>query len=294
LKLDEAQWKEAVRKKGEGKLEPVSFDLWVPGGVDTVKGVVVMTGHGSGEHLYRHAEMRAIARELHLALFKFVGNPMQRGFWPKSLLTNKLKEFGEKSKHPELNHAPLFLYGHSNGTGFSAVFAAMESARVWAWISMRPGTTLQVMQPGAAQAPGMVMFGEDDPYLAKPSKKENFAVVEAMRREHDAVWHYVVEPKTGHGPGVKSWPLVFSFLRHTWAARVPADADPRKGPVTLKALRAEDGYLGKNWDAETGGYQTLAAAPFASFTGDKSIASWLVNAAYAADWQALQRDGKVP
>jgi pimeloyl-ACP methyl ester carboxylesterase len=293
-KLDENQWKEAVQKKGEGKLEPVSFDLWVPGGIDYVKGIVVISGHGSGEHLYRHPEMRGIARELHLAIFKFVGNPMQRGFWPKSLLTEKLKEFGKKSKHPELNHAPLFLAGHSNGTGFSAVFAAMESARVWAWVSMRPGTTLQVMQPGAAQVPGMVMFGEDDPYLVKPSKNENFAVVEAMRRDHAALWHFVVEPKTGHGPGAKSWPLVFSFLRHTWAARVPADADPRKGPVSLAALRPESGHLGKNWDAVAGGYLTLTTAPFASFTGDKEIASWLVNAAYAADWQAFQRDGKVP
>jgi hypothetical protein len=32
---------------------------------------------------------------------------------------------------------------------------------------------------------------------------------------------------------------------------------------------------------------------FAEFTGDRSTASWLLNAAYAADWRAFQRDGKV-
>jgi hypothetical protein len=42
-----------------------------------------------------------------------------------------------------------------------------------------------------------------------------------------------------------------------------------------------------------GGYQTLNAAPFADFSGDKSTASWLINAAYAADWQAFHRDGEV-
>ncbi|MFH1919011.1 MAG: hypothetical protein ABIP48_03870 [Planctomycetota bacterium] len=38
------------------------------------------TGHGSGEALYGHPhiapKLRAIARELHLAIFKFLGNPM--------------------------------------------------------------------------------------------------------------------------------------------------------------------------------------------------------------------------
>jgi hypothetical protein len=152
---------------------------------------------------------------------------------------------------------------------------------------MRPGTTFQVYQPGGAQVPGLVIFGEDDPFLARPSKAENLAVVPLMRKKHNAVWNYAVEPKTGHGPGEKTWPLVFSFLRHTFAARVPADGGK------LNVLRPECGYLGQNWDVAKGGYQSLAVAPFADFTGDKSTASWLINAGYAADWQAFQRDGQV-
>ncbi len=291
--ITDEQWREAVKLKGEGKREDVKFDLWLPEGMATAKGLVVMSGHGSGETLYKHPELRKIARELHLALFKFVGNPMQRGFWPRSLLYERLKVFGDKSGHPELQHAPLFLYGHSNGTGFSAIFPAGQPDRVWGWVSMRPGTTFQVYQPGAAQVPGLVIFGEDDPFLARPSKEENLAVVPALRKKHHAVWNLAVEPKTGHGPGEKTWPLVFSFLRHTFAARVPADADPRQGPVKLNTLTLEAGHLGQNWDAAKGGYQTLPTAPFADFTADKPTASWLINAAYAADWQAFQRDGQL-
>jgi hypothetical protein len=292
-KVTDEQWREAVKQKGEGKREDVTFELWLPGDIEYAKGVVVISGHGSGEGLFRRRDLRNLARELHLAVFKFLGNPMQRGFWPRSLLYERLKYFGEKSGHPELEHAPLFLYGHSNGTGFSAIFPASERARVWGWISMRPGITFQVYQPGAAPVPGLVIFGEEDQFLAKPSVAENLAVVDAMRKKHHAVWNYAVEPKIGHGPGEKTWPLVFSFLRHSFAARMPADADPRLGPVTLQALRPENGYLGQNWDAAKGGYQSLPIAPFADFGGDKSAASWLVNAAYAADWQAFQRDGEV-
>jgi hypothetical protein len=97
-----------------------------------------------------------------------------------------------------------------------------------------------------------------------------------MRKKCGAVWCYAVEPKTGHGPGEKTWPLVFSFLRHTFAARVPAEADPLKGPVAMRTLDAGSGWLGQNWDAAAGGYQSLAVAPFASFAGEKATASWLV------------------
>jgi hypothetical protein len=37
----------------------------------------------------------------------------------------------------------------------------------------------------------------------------------------------------------------------------------------------------------------LPIAPFADFTGDKSTASWLLNAAFATDWQTFQRDGQL-
>ena len=292
-KVNDEQWREAVKQKGEGRREEVAFDLWLPEGIESVKGIVVMSGHGSGESLYRRADLRKLAKELHLALFKFVGNPMQRGFWPRSLLFEHLRAFGAKSGHPELEHAPLFLYGHSNGTGFSAIFASYEPQRVWGFVSMRPGITFQVYQPGAAQVPGLVIFGEDDGFFARPSREENLAVVPTLRKNHAALWNIAVEPRTGHGPGEKTWPLVFSFLRHSFTTRVPADADTRKGPVKLLAPVLESGHLGANWQTKPGDYQKLPTAPFTDFPGDKSTASWLLNATYAADWQAFQRDGAI-
>lgn len=58
-------------------------------------------------------------------------------------------------------------------------------------------------------------------------------------------------------------------------------------------LATESGHLGQNWDAAKGSYQNLSIAPFATFAGDKATGSWLINAAYAADWQAFQRDGEI-
>ena len=78
-----------------------------------------------------------------------------------------------------------------------------------------------------------------------------------------------------------------------FAARVPSDADPRQGAVKLNSLSLDKGYLGQNWDPAKGGYQDLAIAPFAAFAGDKSTASWLLNAAYATDWQRFQKHGSI-
>jgi len=291
FRLTDKDWFGLVEQHGAAPEEEAVFDLWVPGDVQVVKGVIAISSHGSGKPLYEDEALRAIARELDLALFRFVGNPVQRGFWPRSLLSDLFAEFGQEADHPELINAPLFLYGHSNGTGFSSLFTAGASDRVWAWMSMRPGFTYQVYQPEAAKVPGLVIFGEDDDFLARPTVKENLSVVPLMRRQHDAVWNMVVEPETGHAPTDKTWPLVYSFLKHSFKARVPENADPRKGPVSLIPLDTAACYRGQNWDSANGGYQTLEIAPVDSFTGDTSSASWLLNADYAKDWQAFQRDG---
>lgn len=291
--ISEAQWREAIQKRGEAKLSEVKVDLWVPEGANGVRGIVAISRHGSGLDLFKLDALREMARELRLALFLFDGDPVKRGFWPKAWLYSQLKAFGEKAGHPELEHAPLFLYGHSSAVGFSAPFAAGETDRVWGWVAMRAGFTFQIYQPGAARAPGLVIFGEDDKYFANKHREETLALVPMMRRHHQAVWNVVVEPKGGHGPGQPTWRLVLSFLRHSLEARVPADADPRTGPVQLRTLAVESGYLGRNWDGMQGGYQNLPTAAYADFAGDKTTASWLFNAAYAADWQAFHREGDV-
>jgi hypothetical protein len=73
---------------------------------------------------------------------------------------------------------------------------------------------------------------------------------------------------------------------------VPTNADPSTGPVSLKKLDPAQGFLGQNWDLATGGYQQLPVAPLDQFSGDRPTASWLPNAAYAADWQRFQAEGR--
>jgi hypothetical protein len=291
IPLTDLEWQALVDAHDAEPMEASTFDLWIPATVDVVKGVVAISSHGSGRQMFEDPVLRQIARDLQLGLFCFIGNPVQRGFWPRRLLFDQLDAFGQECGHPELKNAPLFLYGHSNGTGFSAIFTAGASERVWAWVSMRPGTTFQIYQPRAAQVPGLVVFGEDDPFLKRPSVAENLSVLPLARKTHDALWNAVVEPKTGHGPTSHTWPLVYSFLQHTFADRVPVNADPRLGIVKLNVIDSADGLLGNNWDPGKGGYQKLELAPVSDLSEDISGASWLINEDYAADWQMFQEVG---
>jgi hypothetical protein len=297
--LTQAKWETAVQsrdkleklmtKKDKRETSPVTFKLWVPEGVTCVKGLVVASGHGTGDNFYASDELRSIATELRLGLLTFIGDNMQRGFWPTSLFDDQLKGLGRASKHPELENVPLFLYGHSNGTGFSGIFPGLHPDRVWGWISMRPGAVRQVYQPKAAAVPGMVMFGEKDHFFYEPSYQENIGIIGGLRKEHSSMVHMVVQPGQGHSPDDKAWELVRAFLKESFAARVPADSDPLKGPVALTSLRLEDGYLGQNWDPAKGGKQELPVMPYSEFKGDMATTSWLINAAYAKAWQELQR-----
>jgi hypothetical protein len=81
-----------------------------------------------------------------------------------------------------------------------------------------------------------------------------------------------VEPKTGRGLGGQTWPLVFSFLRHSFSARVSSEAEPTRGPVELRTLVPESRHVGQNWEAQPGGYQKPSTARFADFDGDRPTA----------------------
>ncbi|MGC3966060.1 MAG: hypothetical protein QM775_01415 [Pirellulales bacterium] len=74
---------------------------------------------------------------------------------------------------------------------------------------------------------------------------------------------------------------------------MPSDHDARQGPPKLTKLDAAAGYLGAGWDAKRGGYQDLETAPVSEFSGDKSVASWLIHKEYAADWRQFQREGEI-
>ncbi|HYF35558.1 MAG TPA: hypothetical protein VD994_09740, partial [Prosthecobacter sp.] len=184
-------------RKKTGRTEQVVFQAYVPKGVAKVKAVFLLTRHGIGS--IDHPRLRDFADRNGVGLVSVKGNPVQRGFYPVSLIDEPVARLGGMLKHPELGQAPVISFGHSNGTGFSGIFASRRPERVIGWISYHSGASWHLQFPGVEKVPGLVMHGLMDPFL----KNGQVETVKNLRRERNAVVAMMLEANVAHGPADK-------------------------------------------------------------------------------------------
>jgi len=292
------QWREAVKQKGEGQARGSALRSLAARRTSAWRvASSLCPATAAAKDLLparRHARARAgaaprvgqVRRQSHAA----------RLLAAEPALSTALGACSAKNAAiPSSEHAPLFLYGHSNGTGFSAIFPLVCAGARRGWVSMRPGHHLpsSSARRRASPRPRHLRRGRSASSLAPP-RDENLDVVPALRKNHRRPLEHRRRAKD------RPWPR-----REDLAARVsafcvtpsppasPPMPMPRTGPAKLRPLTLESGHLGQNWQPKPGGYQKLLTAPFAAFPGDKSTASWLLNADYAKDWQQFQSTGAV-
>ena len=282
------EWMHTYRTQVKG--QPAFFHLWIPPPVRRAKGLLVFSWHGCGGPLAEYAELRYLAGALDCAVIGFGGETVKRGFTPPRILLDALADLARQSKHPEIAHAPMLVFGHSNGTGFSAGFTAREPDRVFGWIAFKSANGRQFSKPPIYRIPGLVISGERD----RSYFNNQLTTVERLRHDHHALMHMIVEPGAGHGPRrFTSYSILLAFIRTAFRLGVPPEADATRGPVKLVRPTEADGWLGQNWDKASGGGQVLPIAPYAAFTGDKTRASWLPARDYARLWREFSHTGKV-
>jgi hypothetical protein len=116
---------------------------------------------------------------------------------------------------------------------------------------------------------------------ARDGHVQRHAQVFAAARAADppAPWCSVTVPGLGHSPG-QSQHLLLPFYMAMIPRRLPAQA-PASGPVSLRGLDQSDGWLGDP--------QTLLAAPFRAYRGDKAKACWFPDRYTALVWAHLAR-----
>ena len=100
----------------------VQFHVYIPKSVKRVKASFYISRHGMGE--IDSPTLRKFAEEEGVALVGFLGDPVQRGLFPVSLLDKHIKTLATLSGHPELPDVPIITFGSSNGTGFAACLPA--------------------------------------------------------------------------------------------------------------------------------------------------------------------------
>ena len=241
----------------------------IPEGLTTVRGLVLVSNAAGDDSRDRYREAW-YGEFLHLHDFAFVGTKNFTSHVASfTVLQHALQQIAPDSAHPELVNVPYVTTGFSAGGGFASRLVVEAPDRVIAAVIVSSRLNLTGMTPGPAhlRTPVLITSGEQE---------SNFAsVIDPVLayRPQGALYAWMTIQGTGHGrvgQEVIAMPMLEAALR----LRYPEAGDVRQGPLTLKTLTPESGWVADNTTWHSG---LTTIAPAAQFTGDLAKSSWLLN-----------------
>ncbi len=202
-----------------------------------------------------------------------------------------LKHLSNVTKHPELVNAPYVVTGFSAGGGFTRRLMEADPEKVIAGVIV--GSTMKLRREitdDHRRVPICIINGERERGPGEgPGLAKHLEPVLAEHRPKGARWSWMAVQGVGHefaGQEVLTMPILDAAVR----LRYPNDGDVRKGPVKLKPLALESGWVADHttW---TNGMTTIT--PARSFRGDIAKSSWLPNEEVAFIYRAYSSFDKV-
>jgi poly(3-hydroxybutyrate) depolymerase len=295
---------ETSDKSGELKM-PVTYTLWIPEGVKTLRGVIVHQhgcGKGAGKTGLTAAydlHWQALAKKWDCALLgpayhQLTDSDCRNWCDPRNgsdqAFQKALADFASQSNHPELTRVPWCLWGHSGGGFWSSIMLTLHPERIAA-IWFRSGSAFAVWQrgeippatpkPESYQVPIMFNGGvkEAEDKLHGPARVGDRAMLKHWL-EQGAPAGSAPDPLTGHECGDSRY-LAIPFFDACLKQRLPeaGSEDQTLRPVNLKAA----------WYTVPG---SGVAQPAAGFSADKTTAHWLPDEPFARAWESYVKTGR--
>ena len=246
----------------EGGLQlGVTYTIWIPGGVKTIRGVIVHQ-HGAGTLAAKSGmtaaydlHWQALAKKWDCALLGpsyHVENddvydvPGGAQLWfdarrgSNETFLRALDDFSVLSGHSEINTVPWCLWGHSGGAIWSHVMATLHPERVVAlWLRSGAAT----MWRDRPNFPELQTSNElySIPTMCNPGIQEDGIISRQMEvfndfRVHGAPIGFATDPLTGHWCGDSRY-LAIPFFDACMEIRMP-----EKGQV-LRQIDMESSWL---------------------------------------------------
>jgi len=272
------------------------FRIWIPE-IKTIKGVLVLV-HGSNGDARPWVEKNGwgaiinrtkqnvsstfwqdLAKRHDMALLGcyYTDNTHDQMFIEKytkvdegsgQALLDALKQFADKSNHPEISEAPLAFWGISAGGQFNYEFACWKPERVITFVLNKGGIYYTAMASKAAQrVPGVFFVGEKDTTFRNHIIKGIFSI----NRRAEAHWTLIEEPNTTHEFG-KSLEISEKYYDEIIPLRLPESIN-----APLRTLNIEDGYIGD--------HESLIYVKYDKELANKKPTSWLPNRIIAETWK---------
>ena len=250
-----------------------SLRLNIPDGLPVVRGILVF-GNGAGGDVRSRAtdpEFVAFAESMGFAVlatsmwanFAYGYTPSEYSGWEYGL-----QQLAAMSGHPEIVRAPWLPFGMSNGGEMSYGFNVLAPEKV---IAMALNKASIVNNPlpdiAALRTPGLLVAGE----LDTPDRVSGIHDLYFNNRSRGALWAWATEQNIAHNTA-DSYELILPFMAEVQRMRYPAGVSPQYFAVYLYPVNEQDGWL-----TDPDSYMTGLAriAPYASYTGDRSVAGWL-------------------
>jgi len=298
----------------DGELQiAVTYTLWIPDGVKTIRGVIVHQ-HGAGTAASAAGATAAydlhwqtLAKKWDCALLGPCYHVLNEGtqiapgeaeLWydPRrgsdKVFLNALDALGAKTGHPEIGSVPWCLWGHSGGAQWISTMVVLHPDRVVAaWIRSGGITKFHSRHPewpdhqvteAVYSVPIMTNAGrkEKDHPLFRGSWIGETATFEEYR-PHGAPVGIAPDPLTTHECGDSRY-LAIPFFDACLAMRLP---DPSSANQTLKPVDMSTAWLADEFGE--------VAMPAAEYKGDIKQSVWLPNAAVAKAWMEYVKTGTV-
>lgn len=299
---------EASKQPGE-LIFPVKYTVWIPEGIETLRGVVVHQ-HGCGEGSCRSGltgaydlHWQALAKKHGCALLSPSYEQPQNAdcqMWcdPRNgsaaTFDRALKDLGKMAGHPELANVPLALWGHSGGGHWCGGMVMTQPDRVAAaWL--RSGVPNFEVNPKrtSIQPHSLPDAALQVPMMCNPGTKEGVTVKEGRFaqvwpsnlaffkkvRGRGGLLGIAIDPLTAHECGNSRY-LAIPWLDKCLELRLPKQpGEPLRKISTVDA-----------WLAEPTG---TTAIPAAKFEGNPLTMVWLPDESLAKSWIQFRKDTNV-
>ncbi len=303
---------EASAKSG-GLVYPVSFTVWIPPGLKSLRGLIVHQ-HGCGEGSCKSGQTgafdlhwQALARKHDCALMSPSYEQPDKAncqLWcdPRNgsdaAFQKSLSELGAMCGHPELATVPWALWGHSGGGHWAGGMVLLHPGRIAAaWL--RSGVPALKAVEGKPAPHSISEAALKVPVMCNLGTKEGVTVKEGRfagvwpgveiffneMRAQGALIAVSADPLTSHECGNQRY-LALPWLDACLTARLP-----EKSGDPLRPMLAGDGWLAP---LHTGGPDVIAPVPAGKFAGELKKSVWLPNESVAKAWAQYIKDTAVP
>ena len=191
-----------------------------------------------------------------------------------------LQGLAQKAQRPEVENAPLFLWGMSAGGEFNYELALWKPERILGFVVNKGGIYYNVLASKAArEVPGLFFIGEKDSSF----RNDIIRGIYSVNRRFHAHWALAVEPDVGHSVA-RSRDLAAIFFEELVALRrnqkdtvVPASL--KEGGARFSRLPYEKGFFG---DPRTLTIESVASAERKDYP-----VAWLASERLAQAWLAV-------